>query len=275
VGAVAAGHRALRWSGACLAALLALALGAPRAAGAAVTLEDVVGKHLRWLEATDNYLAEIRTSGLQTGRLGTVFVDNTTMPAEAYFEGAIDFPSQRRRTLEIAGTDTSARAAMDDRAAAWALPKTPFKQSFSMFERGLSVDEAIRRVREIDPNAAVVENPVGGLNGLRVTPNQDFLTRVDGMLESLLLGGSLPRGVDTTIWFNADGRIERMVLAEGTQERLITTLHYLGTNLAASRARKYRRPIEMRGRSQVYPTLLEMLLAIKQDDASAPAPDKK
>lgn len=246
----------------------ALALG-PRTTAGAVTLEDVVRTHLGWLQATDNYLAELRTSGLQTGRLGTVFVDNTTTPATAYFEGSLDFPNQQKRTLEIAGTDTAARAAVDDRGAAWTVPSAPFKQSFSMFERGISVEESVRRIRDVDPNAAVLENPHGGVNGLRVTPSQDFLSRVDGMLESMLLGGTLPRGVQSTIWFNGEGRIERMVLSEGSQERMVTTLHYLGTNLPASRSRKYRRTIEMRGKREVYPTLLEMLLAIKQQDAAA------
>jgi hypothetical protein len=250
-----------------------LASGA-RVAAATPTVEQVVQKHLAWLKATDNYLAEIRTAGLQTGRIGTVFVDNTTNPEQAYFKGEVEFPNKTKRTLEISGTDTDAAAEVEGRVAEWTIPQTPFKGSFSMFHRSFTVKDAVDRLHKMSSEVGIVENPHGGLVGLTLHPNPSFLSQVDGMLESLLLGGSLPRGVETTIWFNGDGRIERMVLSEGGADALITSLIYLDTNMPVTRQRKYRRSIKARAATttQVYPSLLEMLIAIKQDDAKAASP---
>lgn len=248
--------------------VLATILAGARTARADASLESVIQKHLGWLQRTNNYLAEIRTSGLQTGRVGVVYVDNAVDPAQVFFEGEIEFPNKTKRTLEISGSDVDARATVDDRAAAWDVPKTPFNGSFSLFERGLTVAQATARVQQFSPTATVVENPQGGLVGIRMVPDPGFLSKVDGMLDSMLLGGSLPRDVPHTIWFNGDGRIERMDLGDvnGTPE-LVTKLIYLDVNLPAARSRKYQRPIRIQSKEQVYPSLLEMLLAIKQDDA--------
>lgn len=253
-----------------LCVALATILVGTRPVRAEVSLETVVQKHLGWLQRTKNYLAEIRTSGLQTGRVGVVYVDNTTTPAQVFFEGEIEFPNKTKRTLEITGTDTNARATVDDRAAAWDVPTTPFNGSFSLFERGLTVAQATARVQQFSPTAKVVENPQGGLVGILMVPDPTFLSKVDGMLDDMLLGGSLPRDVPHTIWFNGDGRIERMDLGDvsGTPE-LVTKLIYLDVNLPAARSRKYQRTIQIHGKDEVYPSLLEMLLAIKQDDAQA------
>lgn len=260
----AAASRVSGWSG---GALLCGALLLATATASAATLEEVVGRQLDWLKRTDNYLAEIRTAGLQTGTIGTVFVDNTTSPPQVAFEGELEFPSKIKRNLEIVGSADDAAASVGNRASAWRLDKAPFGKSFAFFERGIGVDEAIRRLRQANNEVGVIENPAGGLTGIRMLPNPDFLTKMDGMLDSILLGGTLPRGVETIIWFNREGRIERMVLAEGGRDSLITTLEYRGVNLPGARARKYRRTIDTRAKAQVYPSFLEMLLAIKQDDA--------
>lgn len=246
-----------------------LVLAAP-GARAEATLESIVTSHLAWLKKTNNYLAEIRTSGLQTGRVGIVFVDNTVKPAQVYFEGQLEFPDKTKKTLAISGSNVNAAAEVDNRAAQWTVPSTPFPGSFSLLERGLTVSEAVARIQQFSPTAKAVENPQGGLVGLKLVPDPGFLSKVDGMLDSMLLGGSLPRGVEHTIWFNADGRIERMDITEGGAHELITKLNYLDVNLPTGRSRKYQRAIQTRGRREVYPSLLEMLLAIKQEQGSKP-----
>jgi hypothetical protein len=262
---------------ACAGAAL-LALAAPGRVGA-VTVEEVVARQLAWLAKTDNYLAEVRTSGLKTGRLGTAFVDNTVSPARVLFEGDLEFPSRITRTLAIAGTERNASAAVDGRAASWALPPGPFGTSFALFERGMTLAAAMQRLRRATSDVSVIENPQGGVTGLRLVSNPDFLKTMDGVLDSMLLGGTLPRGVETTLWFNADGRLERMTLSELGRDQLVTTLHYLETNLSAVRRRKYERSMDAVASAaaagpvsaKVYPSFLEMLLAIKQEDAAAKA----
>ncbi len=252
----------------------------------AATVEEVVARQLAWLKKTDTYLAEIRTSGLHTGRLGTVFVDNTVSPAQVWFQGEAEFPNKVTRTVEIAGTERDASAIVAGREATWGLAQAPFGKSFALFERGMTVEEAMARLRKATVDMTVVENPAGGVTGLRMIANPGFLTTMDGLLDSMLLGGTLPRGVETTLWFNGEGRLERMTLAEAGRDQLVTTLHYLDTNMPATRARKYRRSIEAvtaagatrapgAKAAEIYPSFLEMLLAIKQDDAAKAAESEK
>jgi hypothetical protein len=251
-------------------------LAAATGATAAATLEEVVGKHLAWLRATDNYLAELRMSGLKTGDLGTVFVDNTVSPAQVWFEGDLEFPNKVTRKLAIVGTANDTQAAVGEHASVWTLDKGPFGRSFAPLERGLTVEEAVRRLRVVSSKVTVLENPQGGVTGIRLVSEPDFLTRMDTLLASVLAGGVLPRTVDSTVWFsNANGRIERMTLTDLGAESFFVTLNYLGTNLPASRARTYRRAIEMRSKTKVHPSFYEMFLAISQQDAKAGEPKGK
>jgi len=242
----------------------------------AATVEEVVARQLAWLGKTDTYLAEIRTSGLHTGKLGTVFVDNTVKPAKVLFQGDVEFPSKVTRKLEIAGTQQNTAASLAGRSSAWTLSEAPFGNSFALFERGMTVEDAMARLRQATSEITVIENPQGGVTGLRMTSNPDFLKKMDGMLDSILLGGTLPGGVETTLWFKGDGRLERMVLSESGRDELITTLHYLETNLPPSKAGTYKRSAEAVATAaaqgptsaEVCPSFYEMLLAVQQDEAA-------
>jgi hypothetical protein len=246
---------------------LALALTAPRP-GAATTLEQVVQHHLDWLAKTNNYLAELRVKGTAQP-LGTVFVDNTKSPREVNFQGDVPIGSRSRR-LVIAGTRNASRASLDGtKATAWNLPQGPFGSSFDLFSRGVGVQETIDRINTMASEVSVLENPVGGRVGIKMLMNPGFLGQMDAFLDSVLLGASIPRNVESTLWFDSKtGRLERMVLQEGKPDMVVTTLKYLETNVSQARSRALVPKIDV-GRAKEYPSLVDMMKSIATEEGGS------
>jgi hypothetical protein len=241
---------------------------------AATTLEDVVGRYLGWLAATDNYRVEIRTiSTRQSANIGTVCVDNTTSPPTVRFDGEFQLRTgARSHPLVIAGNPNTAQAAVEHRATAWSLPPGPFNRSYVLIERGMNVDDAVSRLHQTSLKVTVLDNPHGGLTGIQMISNPDFQKKMEGLLEQVLLGGTLTAPGNTTVWFNGDGRLERMVINEGSPDAIVTALTYLDQNMPKEQLQSFMRGVDMQTKSQIYPSFLEMLMAVYQEDAAAQEP---
>ncbi len=246
---------------------LALALTAARPAGA-TTLDQVVHRHLDWLAKTNNYLAELRVKGMAQP-LGTVFVDNTKSPREVNFQGNVAIGS-RSRHLVIAGTRNASRASLDgSKATAWNLPQGPFGSSFDLFSRGVGVQETIDRINTMASEVSVLDNPVGHLVGIKMIMNPGFLGQMDAFLDSVLLGGSIPRNVESTLWFSTTtGRLERMVLQEGQPDMVVTALKYVETNVSQARSRALVPKIDA-SRAKSYPSLVDMMKSIATEEGAS------
>ena len=249
--------------------LAALALVAAGVAGAqAITLEQLVQRHLDWLARTDNYVVELRIKGNAT-TIGRASIDNTKSPAEVVFQGD---PNIGRKThnLSITGTARQTRAVVDrSRASDWALPAAPgATPQFTIFRRGATVDETLQRIRGVASDAYVVSNPAGGLNGLRMQLNPGYLGELEATLDQVLVGYPLLRNLSITIWFNDDGRIERSVVQENQPDQVTTTLKYLAVNVPASRRRTMVPPPDTKAK-ETYPSLIEIVVGILQQDEKA------
>lgn len=234
--------------------------------GAAVTLEDIVQRHLAWLARTNNCLVELRQKGVAQP-LGTVFIDNTKSPREVSYQGDVPIGA-RTRKLVITGTRNASRASVDGaRNTQWTLPQGPFNSSFDLFQRGVGVKETIDRINTMASQVTVLENPVGGRYGIKMQMAPGFLGEMDGFLDSLLLGGSIPRDIDSTLWFTTDGRLDRMVLQEGKPDMVITTLKYLEVNVGAQRRAVLVPKIDTT-RGRAYPSLVDMMKSVATEDGS-------
>lgn len=246
---------------------LALALLGARPGGA-TTVEEVVQRHLDWLAKTNNYLAELRVKGTAQP-LGTVFVDNTKSPREVNFQGNVPIGS-RARHLVITGTRSASRASLDGtKATQWNLPQGPFGSSFDLFSRGAGVRETVDRIHTMSSEVVVLDNPVGGRVGIKMTMAPGFLGQMDAFLDTVLLGASIPRNIDSTLWFNsATGRLERMVLQEGKPDMVVTTLKYLETNVSQARSRALMPKIDA-GRAKAYPSLVDMMRSIATEEGGS------
>jgi hypothetical protein len=245
-------------------AVVALA-GFPAGRAEARELRDVVARHIEWQKSVTNYRAEITRLGLVSDRVGTVFVDNTTDPPTIHFEGTVEI-AKRERPITIVGTKEATKASVGSRVSQWELSEAPFGNSFSIISSDAGVDESVERIEATASDVEVLENPVGGLVGIRMNLDNGFMSKVDAMLESILLGGSIDRGLEATIWFNEDGRIERTVINEGQSDMVINRFKYLEVNVAESRAAELRKTVETAKRAKVYPSLLEMVWAIVLDE---------
>jgi hypothetical protein len=244
-----------------LAACLVLRAGV---ASGAVTLEQVVQKHLEWLRKNNNYHADILLKG-SAEPLGSVFVDNTKAPREVHYQGNVQI-GKRTRNMVISGTRNSSRAVIDGtRSAQWDLPAGPFGNSFDLFQRGVGVKETIDRIHAMSSEVEVLENPVGGRVGIKMQMAPGFLGQMDAFLDTVLLGGSIPRNIDSTLWFNSTtGRLERMVLEDGKPDMVIATLKYTETNVSAARARALVPKFDARARS--YPSLVDLVKSVAAED---------
>jgi len=249
-----------------LTALALTLVAAP--ARAATTLEQVVQHHLDWLGKTNNYLAELRVKGM-AAPLGTVFVDNTKSPREVSYQGDVAIGS-RSRHLVITGTRSASRAALDGtKATAWNLPQGPFGSSFDLFSRGVGVQETIDRINTMASEVSVLDNPVGHLVGIKMIMNPGFLGQMDAFLDSVLLGSSIPRNIESTLWFSTTtGRLERMVLQEGQPDMVVTALKYLETNVSQARSRALVPKIDAT-RAKAYPSLVDMMKSVAADEGGS------
>lgn len=248
-------------------ALIGLALAAVRPV-AAVTVEQVVQKHLDWLAKTNNYLAEVRVKG-SPQPLGTVFVDNTKTPREVNFQGNVPIGSRARR-LVIQGNRNASRASLDGtKATQWNLPQGPFGSSFDLFSRGVGVQETVDRINTMSNQVTVLENPVGGKVGLKMQMSPGFLGQMDAFLDTVLLGATIPRDIDSTLWFDATtGRLDRMVLQEGKPDMVVTSLKYLESNVSQARSRALTPKIDVT-RAKAYPSLVDMMKSIATEDGGS------
>lgn len=250
------------------AALIVALLVVARAVPArAITMEQIVQRHLDWLAKTNNYYAEIWIKGAAQP-LGTVFVDNTKTPREVNFQGSLPI-NGRPRELVIQGTRSASRATLDrTRATQWSLPEGPFRQSFDLFQRGVPVKETCDRIKTISSDVQVLENPVGGRVGIKMQIAPGFLGQMDALLDQLLLGASIPRDIDSTIWFDGSGRLARMVLQDGKPDMVVATLKYKETNVSSVRRAAIVPRIDV-GRAKMYPSLIDMMKAVVTEEGPA------
>jgi hypothetical protein len=99
--------------------------------------------------------------------------------------------------------------------------------------------------------------------------NPGFLGQMDAFLDSVLLGASIPRNVESTLWFDSKtGRLERMVLQEGKPDMVVTTLKYLETNVSQARSRALVPKIDV-GRAKEYPSLVDMMKSIATEEGGS------
>ena len=246
-----------------IAALLLLVGVAP---AGAITFEQVIQRHLDWLAKTNNYYAEIWIKGAAQP-LGTVFVDNTKTPREVDFQGSLPI-NGRPRELVIQGTRSNSRATLDrTRATQWSLPEGPFRQSFDLFARGVPLKETCDRIKTISSDVQVLENPVGGRVGVKMQIAPGFLGQMDALLDRMLLGASIPRDIDSTIWFDGNGRLARMVLQDGKPDMVVATLKYKETNVAAVRRAAIVPRMDL-GRAKMYPNLIDLMKSVVTEEGA-------
>lgn len=228
------------------------------------TVEEVVQKHLDWLNRVDNYVVEIKIKGMST-TLGRASVDNTKSPVEADFVGQqVPLGPSGRHALAISGSPQRTRAVLDGtRYTDWQLPAAPV---FTLFQRGATLTQTMNRISLIATTTQVLENPVGRRVGLRMDMATSYLGKLETTLDNVLLGQPLAPTFKVTLWFNEDGRIDRMVSQEGKPDQVVTSLNYLAINVSSERRRELVPPMPVARSARSYPSFADMIRSVMQQE---------
>jgi hypothetical protein len=228
--------------------VLALALGAMPAA-AALTPTDVLDLHQRWLDSTDNFLADVYVVEVQGENeslvsQGLLLFDQSKGDVSYLVEEipceVMPYALAPLRVEKWAGAARAGAAGIG--YSDIPLTSGPFKDgSWDLFSRGSTTVQTLKRLSAIASDVRAVEGTgiLTGLEGLLITLDEGFKSSYQGIVEQVF-GGELmadkawkePQQLE--LWFDAeDGRIHQISsIAPGVRRDVL--FDYAAVDLSAA-----------------------------------------
>jgi hypothetical protein len=193
-------------------------LWAATAAAASPSPEQLIGRHLAWLDECRNYRAHVMVTDGENTMTGTLYVDTRTnqnvlmirnekFPENLHIK-ATRTGGGRTRLAYSLGMGRDDDLPFQERTMAY----TPFGSGlYDLFVHGQGVEETKARLRSVCSTEEVLASSELGTHGLQLTLKTTVMDRLATMADTMLAGDDAPpvHCPDLlTLWFNDEGRLD-------------------------------------------------------------------